>query len=350
MLDHPLIANQMIAVLDDSRFFDDRFYTFDHFKQMQKTRNPGISSSQIKHEWSSLRENSLYNTLDVVDGLISPKDRSAEFNLTAERYNHILNAARQNARDKMRSMSQIVDGVLNDEGQVAARRHLALMFTMSHRGWWIINMQRAWARQHFNFQTMQMEEGYMRTLFRMSANMIGLFGQENMADLGAAVKDSFNNMQEHERLNMLRLAVYAFTFALTFGVYRLLMGWRDDDDNRDNYLVQSLAYTGLRTINETTNQMPLFLEYNFRQMLENPVVVGNKITSLIDPDNYSLQRIRSGKYAGETRLWRMLMDISAGKQYYNTRSPQAVRRAADSYIFYNRPVFGTYDLATPSSR
>lgn len=316
----------MISVLDNMRYYKGRFYTFREYKsQREKDREP----EHIKREWEELREKSLWNTIDVKDGNFMIKTESG---IPVED----VEVAMRLARNQAKSLAQIVNGSLNEENRIGATRNWMARFTTAHRGWLTLAAQRLWKRKGFNFQTMQMEEGVTNSLINMLKKLFTLTSEKGIGDIAETWKQFRSEMSEEEKINSRRLAVYASTYLLMQALAAITFGWRDDDDEKDNWFTQFSSYILMRTINEISSQMPIFMESNVVDIITDPFVMARKFKDFSNLDNYSLDEVTSGSYAGESKLFRLFAKQSFIKQWYSMKTVEDVRRTSDWWLQTNR--------------
>lgn len=322
----PLDPQIMIASLDNTRYYNGRFYTFNEFKNMmEKNGESGI----IRSTWNTLREESLWNYIDVVDGkVITRKGGAASEQQILDRL--------ATARNQIKSLMQICNGSLNEENRIAATRNWMWRFTTAHRGWLVLAAQRMWKSKGYNFQTGQFEEGLCVTLKNMLGKSFSILSEKGVSGFLDAWKAEKNNLSEEEKVNLKRSAVYLATFLIMQGVSAALFGWRDDDDKEDSWLSQFATYVGMRTINEIASQMPILMEQNIVDIVTDPFVVARKVKDFTNLDNYSLNKVTSGAYEGETKLWRLLAKQTFLKQWYNIKTPEDIKRASDWWLQTNR--------------
>lgn len=339
ILNYPLDPQVMIATMDNVRYYKGRFYTFQDFK-MEKER--GKEQSTIKREWNALKDRTLWSMVDVVDGKVVVKPGSG---VTVEE----VETQMAITRNQVRSLSQICNGSLNEENRTAASRNWIARFMTAHRGWLVLAAQRLWKRRGFNFQTMQEEEGLSITLKNMIAKTFSLASESGMKNIIDAWNENKDNMNEVEKTNIKRLSVYAGTFLIMQAVSMLLAGWRDDDENEESWLTQFGSYVGFRTINEIASQMPFIMELNVVDIINDPFVMGRKLKDLTDLRNYSLDKVTSGTYKGESKLFRQLAKQTFIKQWYNIKTPEDVARAYNWWQQTNNKSMMFFIGATPDS-
>lgn len=340
----PLDPAIMIASLDGVRYLsediegsetDDEgnarkvrkgFYTLDELKAEYMAA--GISLSDIKSKWNGMRKDSLWNMIDARDGAMVPAEgASASADEIAGE------VARR--RPRVRSLMQICNGSLSEENRVGAARNWLGLFTVAHRGWMFLTAQRLWKKRGYNFQTLQEEEGLLISLKNRLKTMFNLCGEKNIKELKKAWDESYDDLDETAKINIIRSGIYACTFLLLNLVTLALSGWRDDDEDEESWTTQFVAYIGLRTVNELASQMPGIFALNIVDAVEEPFVSVRKAGELLNFDNYSLDKVDTGIYKGETKLWRLLAKQTFIKQWYNIKTPESIKQTMDWWIQTN---------------
>lgn len=333
ILAYPLGPQTMIAVLDSFRFYNGKFMDKKEFMEVNK-KNPNAES-----EWKALRSKSLWNQKRVENGKLR-WDTSLFGNDPAAETK--MKQAVLNARMRTRSAAQIINGQLNEENRLGATRHWALRFTTAHRGWLSLAAQRLWGRKGYNFQTQQFEEGLTVSLGHFMKKMYEASGEQGFLNLIGMYNSAKNGLNDYERQNLKRFMVYACIFGIFQVMSALLFGWRDDDENDDNWLVQFASYIGMRTINETASQMPLFFASNLVDIISDPFVMMNKLRDFTDLRNFSFDEVTSGTYKGSPYIWRTFCKNTFLKQLYNFRTADAISRSSEWWRQTNRATMGWF--------
>lgn len=318
IMNSPLNPQVMIATMDNVRFYNGRFYTFQDFKREKENKK---ESSTIRRDWDSLKNRTLWSMIDVEDGNIKVKPGQG---ITEE----MVETQLQITRNQVRSLAQICNGSLNEENRTAATRNWMARFMTAHRGWLVLAAQRLWKSRGFNFQTMQEEEGLCITLKNLIGRTFKIASEKEISNFLEAWDKNKSDMDEVEKTNIKRLAIYGGTFLILEALSILLSGWRDDDDREENWLTQFGTYVGFRSINEIASQMPFIMELNVVDIINDPFVMGRKLKDLTDFRNYSLNKVTSGAYEGDTKLFRTLSKMTFIKQWYNIKTPEDIARAS----------------------
>lgn len=325
VLNAPLDPQVMIASLDNTRFYQDQFYTFNEFKNMMEKKG---ESGRIRSTWGTLRDKSLWNAIDVVDGkvVVLPNSGATQ--------QQVLDRLAL-ARNQIKSLMQICNGSLNEENRTAATRNWMARFMTAHRGWLVLAAQRLWKSKGYNFQTGQFEEGLCVTLKNMLGKSYNIVSEKGISNFLDAWNQEKNNLSEEEKINLKRSAVYLATFLIMQAISAALFGWRDDDDKEDTWLSQFVAYIGARTINEIASQMPVLMELNAVDVINDPFVMARKLKDITNFDNYSLNKVTTGAYQGEAKLFRTFAKQTFIKQWYSIKTPEDVKRTFDWWLQTN---------------
>lgn len=320
----PVAPQCMYAIMDDTRLYGGMFVRFSEFKRMS-----GLSGDALKNEWAKLEDATLLDMVDMSDGTVRIKPK---YGATEEAVKDRLRVA----MGEIRNLRQIVEGMLSEEDRVAASRNVIANLIMPHRGWFFMWMQKHFAKEHINLNMMEKESGTVRTLAKLLYNMALLTREDGIGNTMQSYKSVKEAMSDSERRNLRRSMVNLISFTAMAALSNLLLGWRDDDDNKDDVVVQFLAYLGLRSANETLGQMTPFLEMNALDMLQSPIVNARRVSDMMTFSNYSLQEVENGVYKGESKLWRQLMKMSFGKQWYTIKSAENINQASRYYMLNNK--------------
>lgn len=330
VLNSPLGPQVIISVMDDTRLYEGQFWSYSNFKEMMmKDRN--MSANEAKRNWERLRDYSIWNLVNVKDGKIVAKNEANKDII--DRYIPTLSS-------RVRSMVQICDGALNEQNRVGASRNAILNMVLPHRGWFILAIQRAYKKAGFNFQTNQFEEGYMRTLWRFAGDIYNMMSEGRMKEIHDVLKE-YHSLNPYEQTNIKRSLINMAVFATMIAIGRALMGYRED--NEDSWFGQFITYIGFRTINEIASQTSPFMELNAIDMLQDPLVTARKLGDLTDPRNWDpFATVQTGVYKGESKLWRLLMKLSFGKQWYNIKTARDIKQTSDYRLMTNGMTMGFF--------
>lgn len=335
----PLDPQVMVAVLDGVRYYDTVLYApngtilvdkgFYTKKELEETlKEHEALPADFDEVWSNMRSRSLWNSIDVKDGLLTAAGN------TDISEDVILNEVLRR-RPQVRSLAQIIDGSLNEENRVAATRNWLGNFTTAHRGWMFLTAQRLWKKRGYNFQTMQEEEGLVVTIKNTLKDIKNLISEKGKGDIVMAVNKYWNDLDPTQKQNLMRLGVYSATYLILNVLALGLFALGDDDDDTESWIAQFTAYVGMRTVNEIASQMPGIFEFNIIDAVEDPFVTARKVGDLLNFRNYSLDKVTSGTYEGESKLFRQIAKQTFIKQWYNIKTPDAIKDSFDWWLQTN---------------
>lgn len=333
VLNYPLAPKIMISVMDDTRLAEDgKFYRYNSFvrKIAYDEREAGktISKKEIKKRWDKLKDKSLYNLVDVKDGKVVIKEGySDEQKALIERQMRV-------TQREIRSLDNICDGVLSPEDKASASRNWMMSFTMAHRGWFQIAMQRRYKAKGYNFSTNQIEEGTHRTLFRYMMKSLSLLKDGRIKELFDIINRSWASMPDYERINLYRSIMDVSVFMMGSLIWMAAMSY-DDDDDRSSWIVQMATYTMMRTVNEMYSQLPILLEVNAVDTIYSPFPVMQKMRDIVMPKNWSFDEVQSGAYEGHSKLFRLFAKQTFIKQWYTMKSGEDVYRTKKGWLLNN---------------
>lgn len=323
---HPTL---LISVMDGARLYEGRFVTKAQLQEILKGKN---KESELPSLWESLRKNSLWNSITVENGQMKPAE-----GLTMEQVKQGMDMQ----RNKLRSLMNIVDGSLNEEQRTAAARNYVMRLMTTHRGWLPLAGQRIFKRHQYNFMTNQMEEGYIVSLMNLIRRIRDLGSEKGYVNFFKRVKEAWDSAPTvEEKLNLMRMMVYSGFWAVGIAMIYALMGWSDDD--KDDWMAQFATYIGLRAINEVSSNIPVFYMFGMADIINDPFPMGRKLLDLVTPSNYSLDKVETGVYEGETKLWRLLAKQTFIKQLYSNRTAEDVRQTMQWWLQTNTPVMWWY--------
>lgn len=329
----PLDPLVMISYMDGVRFYKGNFYTYDELKEiMKETEDPNLA--RIDEVWREARVNSFWNALDYNNGSIISKRGEISVEM-------LINEITKR-RGAIKSLSQICAGSISEEAKTAASRHYIGQFVTAHRGWMSIIGQRIYKANGYNFRTMRNEEGLIQTVKYMAKRAYEMTKEDGMMAIIDNWKQEYNNMPEEARINAKRMAIYAGMFVLMQPIVAALSGWRNDDEEKDDWLTQFITYIGLRVINETASQMPLIYEMSIVDAIQDPFVSARKLSDMINRSNYSLDEVSSGNYKGESKLFRHFSRMTFLKQWYNIRTADAIRQTSEWWLQSNEKVMSLF--------
>lgn len=276
------IAQTMLAGLYGQRLYNGQFLDKKQFIEAYKLTNANTNPTKavINQAWRDLQSKSLYEYLDTSKG-----QTKINFDKLAKELGRVNDSEFQEeiqtevvtVGGKIRKFIERIDGNIPQHEKTMLQRNYLGSFLMTHKGWQSIAITNRFKSSHLNLQTGIVEEGSYVTLMRKTggtiSDIIDIFkGKRALSDFLKIVKEGmYSGGNKTEKENMQRVGK---DLALSFAVYMIAMllgAIGDDDENKDNYLVQTSAILAQRVFNETkSSQFALTNEiYN---TIKEPVV------------------------------------------------------------------------------
>ena len=121
-----------------------------------------------------------------------------------------------------------------------------------------------------------------------------------------------------------------------FLIAMMLKGLADDDENKDNYMVQLSAYMALRGLNEAASGNVMLPEAYY-EAIQNPIMIGStlkNLTAIINPKNIG-ETVGSGKYEGMSKFNQSLLKSTYLKNVYSVSDAGVIGQTRSSYEYFN---------------
>jgi hypothetical protein len=330
LADFRIKSKIMLSVYDNYRFYDGKFLNKRDFTLLNK----GKTDAEISKSWSDLRDKSLWNYYDAVDGkLIIKKEVS-------ENTQNMIKAIVNQVADQ-------VDGKLSENDRPELYRHEIGRAILIHRGWLLQGAEARWKSAKLNYETGQFEEGYHLTFVKFLARATGLwsnslgFNKNTYGDIieyeknlfTGAVKEAITNLTPEEKSNLAKAMADMMFIILAMIVAGILKGLGDDDENKDDWGIQFAAYMGQRfslELGAFNSPMEVF------QILSSPSAglnqiesvfdLATKLTKFDDEGNWKFTKLSDrGAYKGYAAWEKLLIKRSILKPFYEIHSAEGIK-------------------------
>lgn len=311
-----------LATLNDIRYYQGEFLTFDNFihKQVgQNTTNETLKNAETL--WKTLEKESLFDHLDFTKDTLTFNDKFKERfpEKTEEVYFDLMTKAAQKAQKIIMNS----DMVINDIDRVAAQRDVLTNALMMHRGWAIIGLTKRFKSSYYNVSTGSHEEGQYRTLIRFLGEILGTVrGKGNIAEV-------ISQLEGYEKANLMRTAVELAVFTTLLVLGEGLLEGDDDDDTAAENLFQ-LIY--LRTTSEFASSTALGIPGAIVEIVDSPVPAINtyKMFNIMQtvPDMFTEDSEGRNKFLKSVRKNSLMRRYD---QYSD------LQQQIDSYRYFNDP-------------
>lgn len=338
----PITPRAMMAVLHDHRVVGGRIMTFADFKQANKKT---LSKKEIEAEWAKTENDVIYNYLDVSEDYgVKIQDRIKEKLLPDFQNDNYLNTKLEAITDNIKRAASQLDTQVTSEQRLAAQRHFALNYLMTHRGWLSIALSNRTKNSHYNLMSGQFEEGSYRTLYNYvtkgikdtikNKNFSTFIDMWNGKDLEPKKGVSVEDQLLVRRRNMRRVALDSGFLAGLSAITFALISAADEDE--DNYFLQFLAYIFTRVTSEKVSTGAA-LPKQLYETLESPFVGLAVAKDAVFSPYYMVfgsDIIEAGKYKGMTERERSFLKVVPFmKTLYDMNN---IKETRDTYYFYNK--------------
>jgi hypothetical protein len=311
----------LFAILNDYRFHNGRFVSFNDFEVQRKTE--GATNKQISKEWSAIEKDSFYDNLDITAEDIKPNTKFLSKFDTPESAMEVFEKTRLIIVGKSKQAIQSADGVLSEEDKVAAQRDVLTNLFMMHRGWLLIGLSKKFKKGHFNLASGQYEEGHYLTAYKAIENVAkSLVGK-------GSVKEYWGKLEPNQRRNLKRVAAEAAVLAALIALGNMLSEADDEDDTWIENLSHLIA---LRTLSETSSSQAFGLPGTITEIAKSPIT----ITSTIEAMN-PIAWIREFDEYDREENNKLVKRIVKATPFKRIGQYSDLQKTIDNFIFYNSP-------------
>lgn len=199
-----------------------------------------------------------------------------------------------NLRLKIGKVNQSLNGAFNEDDKGAIHRGALGRLAMQFRQWMPAHYNRRFAGAYYDAAMDQWREGYYRTMWKFSMNLI-----KDLTHAKFQIATNWSELTPHEKANV-RRGIAEIAMFYTLGVLISLMG--PEKDKKGIWADRMIIYNLKRMKLETGASVPItpnFLD-NIWTILQSPaaaIKTINNITDLIQFQNMFVE-IQSGRYKG----------------------------------------------------
>ena len=323
MANFPIIPRIMLASLHDYRVVGDNIINFTQYRRDRLAKETGVTIKEIKADWKALDNNKIRNYLTITDTSVEwNKDKLKEDFQDQEFTDEFLENKFIDVRKTITRNVSDIDGQIPKERQIQASRNFALSFVMTHRSWLSIATSNRTKSRHFNFETGLVEEGAYQTLNRFAGEALREVRKNGMSGVKDNWKKVWDELDDAGRANMRRVGI-DFLSLSTLGLLSfILLGYAEEDENKDNWSLQIANLLMLRTLNETSSAS-LGLHNSFGETISSVFVGFDTMKDMMKINEaFSDDLITRGTYAGMTESGRYWTKITpSAKQMLDLSQP-----------------------------
>lgn len=338
----PITPRAMMAVLHDFRVTDEgAILNKSEFVSAMKEK--GMSKNEINTKWRTFESDVIYNYLDVSEKGVKFTEGLSDALREDFRTQKYLDAKMDRITTMIKTTASQLDTQITSEQRVAAQRHFAMNYLMTHRGWLAIKIADRTKNSHFNMATGEFEEGSYRTFYDfMGEALPSLFKEKSFSvfrdkwngkDLEVQDGVSVEDQLLVRRRNMRRVALDSAFLAGLSAITYALMAYADDEP--ENYAAQLGSYLSLRVLNEQVSGQT-GLGYQMYETLKAPFVGLNVVADTVNlPIDvaFGSETVKQGRYKGETERLRAIKKVVPGMKTIDDLFK--LQNTRDTYYFYN---------------
>ena len=228
---------------------------------------------------------------------------------------------------KIRGINNKLYGIYNQEDKNAMQSRAVGRLLMMYRNW----MRPLWLKRYgverYNYDTGTFEEGYYRTLWNFMNTL-----RKDLKKGELDIVRQWRNLDDAQKSNIYRGLAEIATFLSLMGIIATLKGTPDDDD-KDDWLTEYIAYSIIRLKADLGSLMPgpTMLDEGLR-LFDNPFaavrVLKNtrQLLNLFDPEVWTTE-IDQGIYKGYTKAEKILLQpVPFIRQFQNLFDPEEPTR------------------------
>ena len=315
--DYGIKGRIALAIYDNYRLHNNQFLTRYNFFQKKIAENGGVSDrafdKQISKEWADLREKSLYNAYEVIDGNLSVKPEFKKY---------VTDKVLNSAKGKIEHVTTYVDGTLSATDKGKLSRSIAGDFLLMHRGWFIGLVDTRFKREGTTLITEEEEIGTYRATSSFLYNAFYKTLIKDKAGLQASFATWHTLSPARKRgvmktgLDLLYLNLVAFLAGLA--------NLAADDDDKEDWTTQYMAYQLNRLLLE---QGAAWSPAELANMIDEPVVGARMIKDLLDfSEAFNPEVYESGMYKGSSHAGKFWFRKQPLKNVYEMQFPELKNR------------------------
>ena len=337
----PITPRAMMSVLHDFRVVEGSIQNYSDF--VSKKKKEGLGKAEIKAEWRKTENQVIYKYLDISEEGVRFTDKLQEDLQEDFRTEEYARGKMQAITSRVKAAALKLDSQITNEQRVAAQRHFALNYLMTHRGWLSVAVSNRTKNMQYNLATGEVEKGSYRTFYdfvtkgikeTVSKRDIKQFRELwNGKDLELKEGISVEDQLLVRRRNMRRVAIEsAFLTGFAAVAYAIL---QYADDEPENYMAQMSSYLMLRVLNEQVSTQT-GLGYQMYETLESPFVglnVAYSVVALPYDLAFGSEEVQSGRYKGNSERVRAIKKVMPFMKTIDDMNQ--VKQTKDTYYFYN---------------
>jgi hypothetical protein len=327
--DYGIKGRATIAIYDNMRLYNGKFLTKAKFLEVTAKEkgvpNDNAHRKSMQDSWKDLRDSSLYNAYEVVDGKLQIKK---EFE------SYVTDGVLNTARGKVDHLTHYIDGTLSQTDKGALSRKIAGDYLLMHRGWFIGLIDTRFKTENVNFITEEEEIGTYRATADFLFNSFGKTLLKEKGNILAAFA-TWDDLSPAKKRGVLKTALDGLFLTIVSFLAALANVAADDDDEED-WTTQYLAYQMNRLLLE---QGAAWSPAEVAQMIDEPVVGARMIKDILDiTEAFNTSEVyEKGMYAGDSHAEKWWFRKLPIKNIYEAQYPELknnfIKQLVDSKMY-----------------
>jgi hypothetical protein len=315
LADYAIKGRATLAILDNHRLVGDKFMTKEQFIVAKEKEGldygdrgsvgrKGKNRKAINKEWQSLRDKSLYNAYDVVDGKLTVKPEFEK---------HINDNMLAQVTGVVNHVTHQVDGTMShtDKGKVS--RGILGDLLLMHRGWFVNMIDTRVRKESTNAYTGEQEIGMYRASLGFANDLLFKVFKGEIMSFGT----SWNKLSASRKRGVKKTVldmIYLNILAMIAAIFNVAA-----DDDKDDWTTQYAAYQLNRILLE--QGAPYSLK-EILQIIDEPVVGVRTIKDLVDiTEMWNTEKFERGMYADKMHLTKWWLRKTPFKNIYEFQYP-----------------------------
>lgn len=318
----------VIAELKDHRLVEDEngkrsFLNYTEYDRLMRSQEStkNLTTPQIREQFEGLIDQSLYD--------LATFDYGVKFNEGVNVQEGEAERLHQSLYQKISHLVETADAVISRENRTWMQRNPFLRFMTTHKGWLPINIDRLFKAEQFNLRVNKYEAGRYTAIGNLLATAYRNVGSLNpgaiLSEMQRIRNEEGNPLDYSSYLKYFQLETAFFVLLTAMGVG--VLAATEDDDNKDLWALQFGGLIYLRTLSEFNSMSVWGIGGAIKDTFEKPFVSADWVNRFFSYENYSLDEVRSGKYAGMPKIWAQLMKLTIGKRFYDVYDVRETNRA-----------------------
>ena len=327
LTNYPLETQSVLSKLMEYRLIDGEFVNWKQFKKAEFTKNPDQSDSDLKAKFDSYEEQSMYDFLDEDGHFDQDKLKDAG-------YKGDIKLDKAIVMGDIRSITERTTMEISDINQGQAMRNPMWSFLVSMKKWMIIATHDMFGSKRYDFDTGDTDIGMLQGAGEWIDMVLQNYKKGSDAE---SLKELYDKAQPYQKTVLKRIGWTGAMTTVALGLAYLLKGLADDDDEKDNYALQFLAYMAIRNLNEVSSA-GIGLPESYYESIKQPIMAASSLKTysnifkIWDIDD----EIKHGKYKGMNKYAVNIMKATSLKNMYIfTADGSFVKETRDAYVHFN---------------